>query len=112
MHNAYKALFHKDSVAERGTLFYHKIILRQTIIWVRSSRTVINSIKRSNITNGALPPIPIKTEQTSVWDNVTSDKIVRNDFEQPFFENADGHLNIVGHKAIAEAVYEYIDKTQ
>lgn len=32
--------------------------------------------------------------------------------QQPFFENADGHLNIVGHKAIAEAVYEYIDKTQ
>ena len=41
--------------------------------------------------------------------------ILKRCFEQkrqPFFENADGHLNIVGHKAIAEAVYEYIDKTQ
>jgi hypothetical protein len=29
--------------------------------------------------------------------------------QQPFFENADGHLNAVGHEAIANAVFEYMN---
>lgn len=37
--------------------------------------------------------------------------VLRGCFEQkqqPFFENADGHLNSIGHDAIAKAVHEYI----
>lgn len=32
--------------------------------------------------------------------------------QQPFFENADGHLNHIGHQAVAQAVYECIEKNQ
>jgi len=38
--------------------------------------------------------------------------ILKRCFEQkrqPFFENADGHLNSIGHEAIAKIVHEYIE---